>query len=586
MNIASIPKRTASLLWAHKWKTLLAVVILVPLVLGVRAATAPKKTQYVTATVEQGDLTQTVEAVGTVTSDRNLDLQFKSAGIVAQVYVKEGDRVSAGQRLAALKAGNLGAGVAVAAASVREAQANLQALREGARPEDIAITAATVENKRALLNAAKASLSVAEQNLKSAQDRLTALKSESSTALGGQVALAVSLGNQKLTRAEQSVAVIDDVFSRSDVNDAVIKDNPGQYDALKKQEQQAKDALAAIRKQQIPNDYQGALQLLAMVRAAVTEASSVMDAAYQVVSNVPETSYFTSSDRETLKASLASERNTILATITDIDTGVKSLQDASATYQTRIATEEANITTSQGAMEKAQADIQTYQTSLEIDEAQLNLKKAGARQTDIDAALARVRSAQASLARAAADYGDTVITAPVGGVITKVDIKPGEASPLGPAITLLGTSPYRIEMYVSEVDIPKVSLSQTGSVELDAFRDKHFQLRVSEIASGPTEVSGVNKYKVKLDFVYPHPEIKIGMTGDAEIVSASRTGVLSVPLRAVLQDADGKKLVRVVKSDGTLEDRYVETGIEGANGNVEIVSGLKRGEKVVVLEKK
>ncbi len=575
----------SSVLWKHKWKTLIAIVVLLVVGLAIHGLTAATPPQYVTAPVESGDLIQTVEAVGTVTSDRNLDLQFKSAGIVSDVYVKEGQTVVAGQRLASLKAGNLGAGVAVAAASAREAEANLQALEQGARPEDIAISEATVENKRATLNGAKASLSIAQENLKSSQGKLTALKSEASTSLLGQVSLAVSLGNQKLTRTEQAVATIDDVFSHNDVQDAIVKDNPGLYDDMKKQEQLAKDALAAIRKQPIPTDYQGALQLLALVRTAVTQASTVVDEAYTTVSNLNLTNYYTADKRETYKSTLGTEKNAILSAITDVDTGVKTLQDASATYQTRITTEEANITTAQGTMERAQADIDTYQTSLAIDEAELALKKAGARQTDIDAAVARLRAAQASVARAAADYGDTVITAPVAGVITKVDIKPGEAAPLGAAITLLGTSPYRIEMMVSEVDIPKVSLSQTGSVELDAFKDTHFQLHVSEIASAPTDVAGVSKYKVKLDFVYPHPEIKIGMTGDAEITTASRQGVLSVPVRAVLQDADGKKLVRVVKGNGAPEDQYVETGIEGANGNIE-VKGLKEGEQVVVLVKK
>jgi HlyD family secretion protein len=235
-------------------------------------------------------------------------------------------------------------------------------------------------------------------------------------------------------------------------------------------------------------------------------------------------------------------------------------------------------------MDRATADIATYEASLKIAEAQLQLKKAPARQTDIDARVAAVNQARASLARASADYGNTVLTAPIAGRITKVHVKTGEFTPAGAAVTLLGNSPYRIEMFVSEVDVPKVQVTQSGSIELDAFRGTNFQLRVSEIDPASTDRDGVPKYRIKLDFIYPHDELKIGMTGDAVIVTGIKKDVISVPLRAVLEREDGTQYVRVMDENGVVTEKTVSTGLEGESGSIE-VTGIEEGENVIVLEK-
>jgi HlyD family secretion protein len=163
--------------------------------------------------------------------------------------------------------------------------------------------------------------------------------------------------------------------------------------------------------------------------------------------------------------------------------------------------------------------------------------------------------------------------------------KTGEATPLsGPAITVLGNTPFRVEMNISEVDVPKLARSQSGTLELDAFPGVKYQVRVSEIDSSPTLVDGVSKYRVKLDFLFPHTEFKIGMTGDVTVVTGERTDVVKVPSRAVSTKESGEKTVRIL-SGNTPEERVITTGMEGESGDIEVTSGLLGGEKVVVLQK-
>ncbi len=583
----SIIRKFLGILKNHKKKSIAAAIILALIGFGIAQGSRPKQPEYLTAEAASGDLTQTVEAVGTVVSERELELRFAGAGIVSNVYVKEGAKVRAGQRLAQLRSGSLGASVAAQVAAVQQAQIDLQALEQGNRPEDIAIQEAQVANSRAQLDASKSALKTAEQNLEQSKAKLVVLEQEADTALAGQVSTARSTLQQQAVSAQSALSVIDDVFGKTIVQDAVVKYRPGADAEIIGQKRRAWDALTLVNaKTATVNDYQTSLQLLQQAQTSLGEGTSAVSRAFGLIVELPETSYFTNSDRETYKTTLNAARSEIQSALTSLSTAYSAFQSDAAAYDTRLATERSSLSASEGAKTKAEADIRTFETALRTQEASLALKKAGARPTDIEAARARVRAAQANLARASADLSDTVLVAPIAGTVTHVNIRIGESLPPGAAVTLLGDTPFRVEMFVSEIDIPKVQFTQTGSIELDAFRGTHFALRVGEVDTASTDKDGVSKYRVKLDFVYPHNELKIGMTGDAEIVTGERTDVLHVPRRAVLEEPDGAQYVRVLLEDKTVEKRSVVIGMEGALGDVEILSGIAQGETVVVLEKK
>lgn len=567
-------------------KRTIAVVILLLVAWAVYAVTRPTQPVYVTDTARRGDLRQTVEAVGTVVSEKDLQLQFSSIDVVSQVLVKEGDRVRAGQRLAALRSGTLSASIASASANVQSAQAALTALEQGSRPEDIAIVEAGVNNKRAALQVAQQTVTSAEANLKIAESQLQTLKNEADISLAGQVSAVGSTVSQQLATAKTSVLSIRGVFNANDVSDAVVKAQPTGYDTMIANMNSLEMEITAAQTMTATLNYQDALQKLTRARALVARSTDIANRAYDIVSGLPLTDYFTNTSRETNKTTIATQKSAVQSALATLDASAKSLQDASATYDTRIAAQQAQIISLTGTRDRTKADIITYQTSLAIDEAQLALKKAPARQTDIDAARARVRQAQADLSRAGAQWNDTILTAPVEGIVTKVNVKVGEIRPTTePSITLLGTSPYRVEMFVSEVDIPKVKLAQTGSITLDAFRGQPFALRVGFIDTASTDKDGVPKYRIKLDFVTAPEGLKVGMTGDAEVITGERKDVISVPLRSVIESASGTSIVRVLQEDGVnFEQRTVTTGMEGQGGGLE-VTGVNEGETVIVLIK-
>lgn len=565
------------------WSAILAACSAL-LALTVYAITRPAQPAYITATAVRGDLLQTVEAVGTVISERDLALQFPMTGIVDRVEVREGDVVRAGQLLAQLRSRREAAEVASASARVQSARADLDEVLAGTRPEDIAIAEAEVESRKAQLLAARANLAKAQTAVASSREKLQVLEREAETGLSGFVRTAGSTAQRYLSSARTSLRVMDDVFEDNDVQDVVVRDQPGDYHLIRSRQASVDNTLqSALLMASSAADFSEALEDLRMASATIRQAVDVIMLAYDLIARLPLTSQYTATERETHKSTLAAEKNTIQAALSAVDAEIKTLQDESAAYDTRIAGERATLQAAESEVQRLSVDIATVETTLRISEAQLQLKKAGARPEQIAAMQAALRAAQADLARANAAYADTQLRAPMDGTVTKVHVKAGEVSPAGTAVSLLGNAPFRVEMFVSEIDIPKIRVSQSGAIELDAFPGVRYDLRVSEVDPAPTDVDGVTKYRVKLDFVYPHDDLKIGMTGDAEISTGFRANVISVPRRAVLTRDDGTSYVRILGDDGTtVEERTVVTGMEGGDGQVE-VTGIQEGETVIVL---
>ncbi len=570
-------------------KTSIAVALaLVVTGVGIYLLSRPAAPEYLTEASKRADVVQTVEAVGEIISERDLKLQFPMTGIVEKVSVKEGDKVKAGQLLAKLRSNGSAGDVQSARASVQAAQADLQALEEGTRPEELLIAEAGVENKRAALRTSQQALVTAEETLKRSKESLEALEREAKTSLSGYVTTSQSIISQHINTALSAVGSVGDALNGTAFQDAATKHEPGQLKLLRDKQNSVMRHLQA-RPVLTFSDYRDALAALKDARDYVSEAADFVNSAYSLASTLPITSVYSNTEKEAVKSGMAADRASAQTALSAIDSAWKTLQDAASALDTRIANEQGQLTSAQGSKDRALSDIQSYQTALRIEEAQLALKRAGPRKTDLDSARARLNQAYASLQRAGEAYQNTIITAPINGVITKVNLKAGELLSTSfasdTAITMLGDSPYRVEMFISEVDVPKVQLSQTGSITLDAFPGEEFVLRVSEVEPTATQVDGVPKYRVKMDFVTQDLRLKIGMTGDTKIITAERQDVVTVPGRSILTDVAGREYVRILNKENVMEERTVVSGIDGSLGEREVLSGLEEGETVVVLVK-
>ena len=121
--------------------------------------------EALTVPVEEESVTIRITASGTVQPIDSVNLSPKTAGILSQLMVEQGDRVEAGQEIAFMEADDIAADVARARAQVARNQAQLAALRAGNRPEEIAQSEARVLQAEARLAEARSQLALAEDRL-------------------------------------------------------------------------------------------------------------------------------------------------------------------------------------------------------------------------------------------------------------------------------------------------------------------------------------------------------------------------------------------------------------------------------------
>ncbi len=163
----------------------------------------------------------------------------------------------------------------------------------------------------------------------------------------------------------------------------------------------------------------------------------------------------------------------------------------------------------------------------------------------VEAARHRITQYQANLAKAHHDLTKVTITAPMTGVITRLNVEQGENAIMGtlnnPGTVLLviadlGTMEAWVE--VDETEVVKVSLGQAAEIEIDAFPGDVFQGVVTEIGNSPQRVrTGSSReavdFEVKITLSETLPNIRPGLSAKAEIEVANRLDALAVPLGAV-----------------------------------------------------
>ena len=227
------------------------------------------------------------------------------------------------------------------------------------------------------------------------------------------------------------------------------------------------------------------------------------------------------------------------------------------------------------------------------------LESIGAKsKSDLEDAEYNYDTAQSTLEEANSDASETIITAPISGVVVGEPKTAGTMAVQGsdnPTVIMriADLSKKQIKAKVDETDIGNIRIGQEATFTVDAFTDKKFSARVSKISqtdvtnswdtssssSSASSSTSVIYYYVTLDVDDPENLLLPAMTARVVINTADRNDALVVPLSTLKTDAAGS-YVLVLQEDGTQETRYVETGIY-SDEYVEILSGLSEGERVV-----
>ena len=242
-----------------------------------------------------------------------------------------------------------------------------------------------------------------------------------------------------------------------------------------------------------------------------------------------------------------------------------------------------------------------------------------------ESAYFNVQSANATVKEAKDNLGRTTIYAPADGTISSLDVELGERV-LGTQ-QMTGTELLRVanlnnmevEVDVNENDIVKINIGDSTKIQVDAYLKKEFKgivTSISNSASAATTADQVTNFKVKVrilkesyqDLLEGKPAtyspFRPGMTATVDIITERKEKVIGVPISAVVIKSDttatksyeiedegedkkvapknDKKFECVfVKVGNKAKIRIVKTGIQD-DTNIEVVSGLKKGDVVIV----
>jgi HlyD family secretion protein len=294
-----------------------------------------------------------------------------------------------------------------------------------------------------------------------------------------------------------------------------------------------------------------------------------------------------------------------------------SLKLAEDNYKRQVELSKGGLTTRE-ALERAENEYKAQQAALRAQEQNLKTQEL------------RIAQERASLSSAKYDLSRVRIESPINGIVTRRNIEEGETAVTGTMnnpgtvlLTIADMSVIEAEVEVDETDIPTVALGQPAKVTIDAMPGKTFTAKVTEIGNSPIQVTGqaassqATNFKVVLTLDGEIPDVRPGFTCTAEITTATRENVLSVPIQAttvreVVVDDKGqivrepvtpeqarrrptgtaaaelkpgqqrKELEGVfVVKDNKVQFEPVKTGIAGEK-YFEILSGLKEGDQVVI----
>ena len=177
-------------------------------------------------------------------------------------------------------------------------------------------------------------------------------------------------------------------------------------------------------------------------------------------------------------------------------------------------------------------------------------------------------------------YKPTPLIAPINGQVIVQTVQPGQTVTTSDAVTVLSDR-LIVQAQVDETDIGKVKLGQKAIISLDAYPDRKVDGTVDHIYYESTIVNNVTIYEVNILPKKVSAIFRSGMSANVDIIEQVKENILTIPLDAVKQDAQGSF---VLVSQGTGEKpvkRRVQLGIAD-DKNIEVVSGLEPQDKVPI----
>jgi membrane fusion protein (multidrug efflux system) len=225
---------------------------------------------------------------------------------------------------------------------------------------------------------------------------------------------------------------------------------------------------------------------------------------------------------------------------------------------------------------EAQAELrnaeQLYERSRQLAQQQLIAR------ADLESQRAALEVARARVATQRATVADRVIRTPFAGVLGLRLVSAGTlVTPGTPITTLDDVSLIKLDFTVPEAQLSQLAVGQRINARSEAWPGESFAGTIASIDSRVDPVS--RAVTVRAEVPNPDSRLRPGMLLNVGVERAARQA-LAVPELALQQLGPRASVFKVVEGD-TVKETPVQVGARRF-GEVEIVDGLKAGDRIVV----
>ncbi len=242
----------------------------------------------------------------------------------------------------------------------------------------------------------------------------------------------------------------------------------------------------------------------------------------------------------------------------------------------------------------ARARVAAEHSRTELERARNLIKTGGITERDLQAAETADRDARAQIAvaeaqlaqsRAALDIAekhlrDTIIRAPISGIIEQKFVNPGSyIEPPTQIVTIVDNQALELESPVPAVHLAEVAPGQRVRFRVASFPGTEFEGHVLQIGASVDTLNRAAKVRIKVN--NSSGRLKAGMFAEGEIITGLRRDAVLAPVEAVYRSSgSGAEAYVFVVDNGKVFRRQVRLGRE-TDGRVEVLSGLKPAELLV-----
>ena len=530
----------------------------------------PEVLETLTIPVKTQNIVVRITASGAVQPIQRVNLSPKNQGRLAELYVKQGDRVQAGQIIARMESRDLEAKLRQAQARLKNSKANLAKQETGSRPEEIAAARARLSQVGARLSQLQAGSR--QEEIAVARARLDGIQANLSELQSGKRPEEIAQGKARLEQA-------------------TTRWQNAKTGSLKEEIEQAKARIEAAKA-----ELELTTKRLERYKKLVNEGAITRDAYEEYVrddrrvnANLQEAekrleqlTQFRLAEIERLTAAMEEEKQAF------------QLLEKGARLE-EIVRAEAEVAQARSQLEQLVNGArleEIVRAEAEVAEARSQLEQLvnGTRPEEIARAEAEVAEAKAQVRYQEILLEETKVRAPFSGVITQRYASQGAfvtpATSASNATFASSTSivalarGLEVLAKVPEANIGEITSGQTVEVVADAYPDQVFKGKVKLIAPEAIVERNVTLFEVEVALETGKEKLRSGMNVDLQFLGDRFDNALVVPTVAIVTKK-GETGVLVPDAKNQPKFRPIILGFNIGN-QIQVLQGIKAGDLVFI----